>query len=89
MSKYADQITEIAETVARIDERTEGTNKRLDKMNDSQAKQWNAINKSVADIVRLEERQDNMKDDQSGWNRGLILFSTAIGAIATVLGVKR
>ena len=55
-SKYAEQIGEIAETVARIDERTAGINKRLDKLNDSQAKQWDKINENEGNIKVLNTK---------------------------------
>jgi len=44
-------------------------------------------------VTRLEERQKAMSEDQSGWNKGLILFSTAIssitGTIAAIIGIRR
>lgn len=44
-------------------------------------------------VTKLEERQKALKEDQGAWNKGLILFSTAIssiiGTIAAIIGIRR
>lgn len=51
-----DQLIEMATTLARIEERVIGIDKRLDKLNSSQEKQWSGINKNQLAIGKVMER---------------------------------
>jgi len=84
-SKYAEDIATIKADVKYLV-------RGMEKLNDSQGKQWDEINANKGMIGRLEERQKNTEKDQDAWNKGLVIFSAAIsaitGTIATMLGIK-
>ena len=75
MTKYGEQI-------ARIDERTAATLKHLEALNDSQEKQWKAINKNMGDIRELKTRVSLFAVIQAS-------VSAALGAILAWMGVRK
>lgn len=85
-SKYAEDIAEIKTDVKHLV-------KHSDQLNKSQASQWRRINKNEGMIGRLDERQKATEKDQDVWNKGLVIFSAAIsavaGTIAAIFGINK
>jgi len=75
MSKYAEQI-------AAIDERTKHILNHCQKLNDSQAKQWDQINKNEGDIKVLNTKV-------STWAGIQAILSAGLATIAAGLGMRK
>jgi len=75
MSKYGEQI-------ARIDERTGAILERLGNLNDSQDKQWKAINENAGNIKVLDTKVSIFAGIQT-------ILSAALASIAAWLGMRK